>query len=92
LLIYYQTVDNNQIRGRFQKFNFLFNLCVVNEDTQGHYAVWDLNADNRLWNPDTIKNLQWRKMNFPNNIYAQYLSYPNILGTEDTKKDLTYFS
>lgn len=77
LLIYYQTVDNDQIR--------------VNEDTQGHYAVWDLTADNRVWNPDTIKNLSWRKLNFPNSIYAQYLFYSNILGTEDSKKDAAYY-
>jgi len=59
----------------------------VNEDTQGHYAVWDLNSDNRVWNPDMIKGITWRKMNFPNSIYGQYLFYPNILGNEDTKKD-----
>lgn len=73
LLIYYQTIDNTQIR--------------VNEDPQGHYVVWDLNSDNRVFNIETIKNLDWGKMEFPNSIYAQYLFYPDILGNEDIKKN-----
>ena len=61
----------------------------VNEDTQGHYAVWDLKAKNRFGDPEMIKNIKWKKLNFPNSIYAQYLFYPNILGVEDSKKDTT---
>lgn len=73
LLIYYQTIDNKQIR--------------VNEDTQGHYVIWDLNSDNRVFSNEVIKNVEWGKMEFPNSIYAQYLFYPDILGNEDSKKN-----
>ena len=65
----------------------LLRFKLVNEDTQGHYAVWDLAADNRVWNSEMIKNIHWRKLNFPNSLYAQYMFYPNIMGGEDGRRD-----
>lgn len=90
LLIYYQAIDENQIRGIILSFIFDFNFEKKdNDDTQGHYALWDLKQRVRFRDLEAIQNIKFKKLNFPNSIYAQYLFYPNILGVEDSKKDVS---
>ena len=66
---------------------FYLNI-LVNEDSHGQMIVWNIEADTQVTNIDLIKSIRWKKMNFPNSLFAQYVFYNNLLGNEDTKKDI----
>ncbi len=61
LMIYYQTVDNSQVR--------------VN-DTSGKLQIYDLEEEQFLkgtW--EDVYDVPWTNFNFPNNLYGQFLPY-----------------
>mmetsp|Transcript_19935 Transcript_19935/g.17033 ORF Transcript_19935/g.17033 Transcript_19935/m.17033 type:complete len:95 (+) Transcript_19935:1974-2258(+) len=74
LLIYYQIVDNYQIR--------------VNNDKQSVLIVWDLDSNTRITNDNDLKKIQWKKYNFPNSLHSKYIFYQNMLGNEEQKKEM----
>ena len=58
LMVYFQRVDNQQIRE--------------NRDRNGNYVVWDLSSNNLVTNDTIYNNVQFKKNNFPNHINARY--------------------
>lgn len=62
----------------------------MNDDPQGTFVIWDLNSSSNVANnPESYKHIQWRKLNFPNNIHAQYIyyqTYAEIMQAEEKKE------
>ncbi|CAD8183513.1 unnamed protein product [Paramecium pentaurelia] len=73
LLIYYQLINNQQTR--------------INNDPQGVYIIWDLNSNTSVKNWETIKNIQWKKLNFPNSLHSQYQFYDSLIGNPKQKQE-----
>lgn len=47
----------------------------VNCNKDGNYLIWDVNTSTMIANLDLVANLNWKKLNVANSIYARYLSY-----------------
>lgn len=76
LMMYFQIIDDFQIRN--------------NEDKEGIYTVWDLMNNNQINNWDLLKNIEFRKFNFPNHIYGIYHYYDGNLAEISNKQDEKY--
>ena len=63
LMVYFQKIDNFQVRE--------------NRDREGVYSVWDLKSDTNVINWDILKDVQFKKNNFPTHIYGIYQLYPD---------------
>lgn len=70
LLIYYQLIDNNQIR-------------VNNDPKGGNYTVWDIKTNSAVKTHDIIKEIKWSKLNFPNSLNCLYQFYQNLSSNEE---------
>lgn len=64
-MIYYQLINNQQTR--------------LNNDPQGVYIVWDLQSNTSVKNWESIKNIQWKRLNFPNSLNAHYQFYDHLI-------------
>ncbi len=60
--------DDNYLMLYFQKINNF--LIRENRDKEGVYVIWDLNSNTSVINWDILKNVQFKKNNFPNHIYG----------------------
>jgi len=78
LLIYYQLIDNNQIR--------------VNSDPKGGiYTIWDIKTNSAVKTNDIIKEIKWSKLNFPNSLNCLYQFHQNLSSNEEEDiKDNSY--
>jgi len=85
LALYYQFVDNYQIRGI--RYYLFISYYLVNHDQQGVLCVWDMNQKQFLKNPENLRNVMWKNINFPNSLHAKYIFYQNIIVDEEKKKE-----
>jgi hypothetical protein len=53
----------------------------VNSDPAGVYVVWDLASSTSVKNWELLKNIQWKHLNFPNSLHAQFNFYDNLLSS-----------
>jgi hypothetical protein len=61
----------------------------VNNDPQGIYQIWDIKNTGQVKTWETIKSIEWKRLNFPNSLNSLYQFYQNNLtNEEDMQKDI----